>query len=87
MLHPGRDAERLLSSLAINRFENFPVTKAKHFIPTSYDGDVPSAKESGVQVSSAPFLKALVTLRDTRGNTLRRHESGSYERASSGGEP
>lgn len=32
-----RDA---LPGLAINNFENFSVTKAKHSIPTTYDGDV-----------------------------------------------
>ena len=36
----GPDAEKLLSNLAINSFENFPVTKAKHFVPTNYDGYV-----------------------------------------------
>jgi vanillate/3-O-methylgallate O-demethylase len=36
----GPDAEGLLSSLAINSFENFPVTKAKHFVPVNYDGFV-----------------------------------------------
>lgn len=36
----GPDAERLLSSLAINSFESFPTTKAKHFVPVSYDGYV-----------------------------------------------
>ncbi len=36
----GSDAESLLSSLAINSFANFSTTKAKHFVPTSYDGYV-----------------------------------------------
>lgn len=36
----GPDAEKLLSGLAINSFEDFPVTKAKHFVPTSNDGYV-----------------------------------------------
>lgn len=36
----GSDAESLLSSLAINSFANFPTTRAKHFVPTSYDGYV-----------------------------------------------
>lgn len=36
----GPDAEALLSSLAVNSFANFPVTKAKHFVPTSYSGHV-----------------------------------------------
>lgn len=36
----GPGAESMLSSLAINSFENFPVTKAKHFVPVNYDGYV-----------------------------------------------
>jgi len=36
----GPDAESLLSSLAINSFASFPVTRAKHFVPTSHDGHV-----------------------------------------------
>ncbi len=36
----GPDAADLLSSLAINSFANFPTTKAKHFVPCSYDGHV-----------------------------------------------
>lgn len=36
----GPDAEKLLSYLAINSFANFPTTKAKHFVPCSYDGHV-----------------------------------------------
>ena len=36
----GPDAEKLLSSLAINSFDNFPVTRAKHFVATGYDGHV-----------------------------------------------
>jgi len=36
----GPDAEKLLSGLAINSFQNFPVNKAKHFVPCSYDGHV-----------------------------------------------
>ncbi|MGB7859157.1 MAG: aminomethyl transferase family protein, partial [Acidimicrobiia bacterium] len=36
----GSDALDLLSSLAINSFSNFEVTRAKHFVPCSYDGYV-----------------------------------------------
>jgi vanillate/3-O-methylgallate O-demethylase len=36
----GPDALKLLSSLAINSFENFTVNKAKQFVPCSYDGYV-----------------------------------------------
>jgi vanillate/3-O-methylgallate O-demethylase len=36
----GPDAKAMLSSLAINSFENFPVDKAKHFVPCSHDGGV-----------------------------------------------
>ena len=36
----GPDAENLLSYLAINSFEDFPTTKAKHFVPCSHDGYV-----------------------------------------------
>jgi vanillate/3-O-methylgallate O-demethylase len=36
----GPDALKLLSSLAINSFANFPVDRAKHFVPCSYDGHV-----------------------------------------------
>ena len=36
----GPDAQALLSNLAINSFANFDVTKAKHFVPCSYDGYV-----------------------------------------------
>jgi vanillate/3-O-methylgallate O-demethylase len=36
----GPDAFDLLSSLAINSFASFPTTKAKHFVPCSYDGHV-----------------------------------------------
>lgn len=36
----GSDAFDLLSSLAINSFANFEVTRAKHFVPCSYDGYV-----------------------------------------------
>ena len=36
----GPDAQALLLSLAINSFANFDVTKAKHFVPCSYDGYV-----------------------------------------------
>ncbi len=34
----GPDAVRLASSLAVNSFENFPVDRAKQFVPCSYDG-------------------------------------------------
>lgn len=36
----GSDAQQLLSHLAINSLTDFPVTKAKHFVPCSYDGYV-----------------------------------------------
>ena len=36
----GPDALKLLSNLAINSFANFPVNRAKQFIPCSYDGYV-----------------------------------------------
>ena len=36
----GRDALKLLSHLAINSFANFPVNRAKQFVPCSYDGHV-----------------------------------------------
>ncbi len=36
----GPDAFDLLSHLAINSFADFPTTKAKHFVPASYDGYV-----------------------------------------------
>lgn len=36
----GPDALKLLSKLAINSFANFPVNRAKQFIPCSYDGNV-----------------------------------------------
>ena len=36
----GPDAAAMLSNLAINSFANFPTTKAKHFVPCSYDGHV-----------------------------------------------
>src|SRR5690606_41790437 len=34
----GPDALALVSSLAVNSFANFPVDRAKQFIPVSYDG-------------------------------------------------
>ncbi len=34
----GPDAVRLVSSLAVNSFENFPVNRAKQFVPCSHDG-------------------------------------------------
>jgi vanillate/3-O-methylgallate O-demethylase len=36
----GPDALKLLSHLAINSFANFPVNRAKHYVPCSYDGHV-----------------------------------------------
>ncbi len=42
----GPDAQALLTSLAINSFANFDVTKAKHFVPCSYDGYV---RDEGLQ--------------------------------------
>ena len=36
----GPDALKLLSSLAINSFANFPVDRAKQFVPCNYDGYV-----------------------------------------------
>ncbi len=40
LLVEGPDAKKLLSYLAINSFENFPVGKAKHFVPCSHSGHV-----------------------------------------------
>jgi vanillate/3-O-methylgallate O-demethylase len=36
----GPDALKLVSNLAINSFANFPVNRAKQFVPCSYDGYV-----------------------------------------------
>jgi vanillate/3-O-methylgallate O-demethylase len=36
----GKDSLKLLSNLAINSFANFPVNRAKQFVPCSYDGHV-----------------------------------------------
>jgi syringate O-demethylase len=36
----GPDAQKLLGRLAVNSFENFPVNKAKQFVPCTYDGYV-----------------------------------------------
>ncbi len=36
----GPDASKFLSSLAINSFANFPVGKAKHFVPCGHSGHV-----------------------------------------------
>src|SRR5918996_4120314 len=36
----GPDALKLLSQLAVNSFASFPVNRAKHFVPCSYDGYV-----------------------------------------------
>ncbi len=40
ILVEGPDAKKLLSYLAINSFENFPVGRAKHFVPVSHSGHV-----------------------------------------------
>ncbi len=40
LLVEGPDAKKLLSYLAINSFENFPVGRAKHFVPVSSSGHV-----------------------------------------------
>jgi len=40
LLVEGPDAKKLLSYLAINSFENFPVGRAKHFVPVSSTGHV-----------------------------------------------
>ena len=34
----GPDALKLVSALAVNSFENFPVNRAKQFVPCSYEG-------------------------------------------------
>ena len=36
----GPDAVKLLAGLAINSFANFPINRAKHYVPCSYDGHV-----------------------------------------------
>jgi vanillate/3-O-methylgallate O-demethylase len=36
----GRDALKMLSYLGINSFANFPINRAKQFVPCSYDGYV-----------------------------------------------
>ena len=36
----GPDALKMLSNLAINSFNSFPVNRAKQFVPCSYDGFV-----------------------------------------------
>src|SRR3990172_4227547 len=36
----GPDAVKLFSSLTINSFANFPVNRAKQFVPCSHDGHV-----------------------------------------------
>jgi vanillate/3-O-methylgallate O-demethylase len=36
----GPDAVKLVSDLAINTFKNFPINRAKQFVPVSYDGYV-----------------------------------------------
>jgi vanillate/3-O-methylgallate O-demethylase len=40
LLVEGRDATKLLSHLGINSFANFPVGRAKHFVPCSHSGHV-----------------------------------------------
>ena len=40
LLVEGPDALKLFSHLAINSFANFPVNRAKQFVPCSYDGHV-----------------------------------------------
>jgi vanillate/3-O-methylgallate O-demethylase len=40
LLVEGPDATRMLSHLAVNSFANFPVNRAKHFVPCSYSGHV-----------------------------------------------
>lgn len=40
LLIEGPDALRLISSLGINSYENFPPARAKHFVACSYDGYV-----------------------------------------------
>jgi len=57
----GPDAIKLVSSLAINSFANFPVDRAKQFVPVSHDGYVIGdgilfhlAKDSLVFVGRAP---------------------------------
>ena len=36
----GKDSMKLVSNLAINSFANFPINRAKQFVPCSYDGHV-----------------------------------------------
>jgi vanillate/3-O-methylgallate O-demethylase len=57
----GKDALKMLSYLAINSFANFPVDRAKHYVPCSHDGHVIGdgilfhlAKDSLVFVGRAP---------------------------------
>jgi vanillate/3-O-methylgallate O-demethylase len=57
----GPDALKLVSTLAVNSFANFPVDRAKQFIPCSYDGYIIGdgilfhlAKNSMVFVGRAP---------------------------------
>ena len=40
LLIEGPDALKLISALGINSFANFPVNRAKQFVPTSYSGHV-----------------------------------------------
>ncbi|HEX5788485.1 MAG TPA: hypothetical protein VFY03_09915, partial [Woeseiaceae bacterium] len=72
----GPDAIRLVSHLAVNSFANFPVDRAKQFIPCSHDGYVIGdgilfhlAKDSLVFVGRAPTA-----------NWIRFHaETGGYD--------
>ena len=40
ILVEGPDAAKLLSNLGVNSFANFPVNRAKHFVPCSHSGHV-----------------------------------------------
>jgi vanillate/3-O-methylgallate O-demethylase len=57
----GPDAVKLVSKLAVNSFENFPIDRAKQFVPCSHDGHIIGdgilfhlAKNSLVFVGRAP---------------------------------
>jgi vanillate/3-O-methylgallate O-demethylase len=57
----GPDAVKLVSNLAVNSFENFPIDRAKQFVPCSYDGHIIGdgilfhlAKNSLIFVGRAP---------------------------------
>lgn len=72
----GPDAMKLVSALAVNSFENFPVGRAKQFVPCSYDGYIIGdgilfhlAENSMVFVGRAPAA-----------NWIQFHaETGSYD--------